>query len=192
MSPELKALKLYLANLVTMDDKTFDLCLDFTQTKQIKKGDYLVRAGNVCNEIAFINEGIFRIYYLKDGVEVNTCFCKENTIVSSLQSFTNKSISNDYIQALEDSTITTISNSSLAKLYKKDQSWQSIGRLFIEKECLRLSDRVNMLSFETALEKYNQLISTQPDIIQRVPIQYIATYIGVSRETLSRIRSKIT
>ncbi len=183
--------KKYLTGIIQMDDDTFNLCLVFLKIEEIKKGDYLVTAGKTCDRIAYINEGLFRIYYLKDGIEVNTCFCRENSITSSFESFVNKIPSKEYIQAIENSTLVTISNDSLSKLYELNPKWQSVSRLLTEKECLRLSSRATSLSFETAKEKYQNLLASQPEIIQRVSIQDIASYIGVSRETLSRIRSKI-
>ena len=69
--------------------------------------------------------------------------------------------------------------------------WQTVRQLLTEKECLRLSGRATSLSFEPALEKYRNLLRDQPEIIQRVPVQHIASYLGVSRETLSRIRARV-
>jgi CRP-like cAMP-binding protein len=174
-----------------MDAKSFDNATEYFQIEKIFKGEYLVREGLICNKIAYINEGLFRIYYLKDGTEINTCFCKENSITSSFNSFLNQIPSNETIQALENSAVVTISSINLAKLYSESAIWQTVSRLLTEKECLRLSDRAGALSFETALEKYKNLLKYQPEIIQRVSIQHIASYIGVSRETLSRIRSQI-
>lgn len=183
--------KKYITSIVQMDDKAFDLCLDYLQVLKIEKGDYFVEEGKVCKKIAFINSGIFRIFYLKDGIEVNTCFCEEISIVSSFGSFVNQTPSKENIQSLEDAEIVTLSYENMAKLYKTSEKWRSVKNLLTEKECLRLSNRVESLSFETAKEKYEKLITTHPKIIQRVSIQDIASYIGVSRETLSRIRSKI-
>lgn len=87
--------------------------------------------------------------------------------------------------------VVTLSYTNLEKLTAGHTSWQLIRRLLTEKECLRLSDRASSLSFESALEKYKYLLKSQPEIIQRVSIQHIASYLGVSKETLSRIRSRI-
>jgi CRP-like cAMP-binding protein len=167
------------------------MAVEYFEVEKISKGEYFIKEGQICNKIAFINEGLFRIFYLKDGNEINTCFCKENSITSSFNSFINHVASNDSIQAIEDAVIVTLTAVNLAKLYNKSVIWQTIRQLLTEKECLRLSDRANSLSFESALEKYKNILKNQPEIIQRVPIQHIASYIGVSRETLSRIRAQI-
>jgi len=191
MNPEFEKIKSYITDAIQMNDKTFNLALDYFVIKHIKKGDYILREGKISDHITYIQEGLFRTYYLKDGVEINTCFCMENSITLSINSFVNQSVSKEYIQAIEDATIVSLSHENLMKLYKLDPDWQLLGRVLTEKECTRLSERINTLSFETAKEKYLHLIETQPKIIQRVSIQHIASYIGVTRETLSRIRSQI-
>jgi len=163
----------------------------FSKIIEIKKGEYFIKEGKDCQRIAYISNGIFRIFYLKDGIEINTCFCKENSITSSFESFVNNTASKEFIQAIENATLITISKENLFKLYELSPKWQSISRILTEKECLRLSNRASSLSFESAKEKYQNLLIHQPDIIKRVSIQDIASYIGVTRETLSRIRSKI-
>ncbi|WP_456377723.1 Crp/Fnr family transcriptional regulator [Lutibacter sp.] len=191
MKIEIINFRIYLLEITQMDDATFNLCIDFLEIEQIKKGDFFIKEGKTCKSITFINEGLFRIYNSKDGIEVNTCFCKENSITSSFESLINKTPSKETIQALENSTIVTLSFDNLQKLYNLSAQWQSLGRLLTEKECLRLSNRNSALSFETATEKYKLFLRNEPEINQRISIQNIASYIGVSRETLSRIRKKI-
>ena len=190
MTDEIENFKKYLAQLTPIENESFDIASEYFKIERICKSEFFIKEGQICSKIAFISEGLFRIYYLKDGIEINTCFCKENSITSSFNSFVNHIPSNENIQALENSVVVTLSSENLAKLYSDSQIWQTIGRLLTEKECLRLSDRASSLSFESALEKYKNLLKYQPGIIQRVSIQHIASYIGVSRETLSRIRSK--
>ncbi|WP_298517689.1 Crp/Fnr family transcriptional regulator [uncultured Kordia sp.] len=174
-----------------MDEDVFGLALDYFVVKEIKKGDFLLKEGKVCHQIAYIEKGLFRTYFLKDGNEVNTCFCMEDSITLSHKSFVNRVASTEYIQAIEDAKVVTLSYDNLIKLYQLDYAWQSLSNVLTERECIRLSERINAMSFETAKEKYLHLLEKQPEIIQRVSIQHIASYIGVSRETVSRIRSKI-
>lgn len=191
MNEKLKSFKKYLTNIAQMDDETFELSSSFVKIITINKGEYFIKEGKTCNNIAFIYSGLFRIFYIKDDIEINTCFCKENSITSSFDSFVNRTPSVEYIQALENSELVTISFENLTKLYELNPKWQKVSRLLTERECLRLSNRASSLSFETAKEKYQSLLKYHPEIIQRVSIQHIASYLGVSRETLSRIRSKL-
>ena len=191
MVKEIENFRDYLAQIISMDKETFDIAIKYFEAEHFARNEYFVHEGQSCNRIAYISKGLFRIYYLKEGNEINTCFCKENSITSSFNSFINHIPSTETIQALEDSVVVTLSSENLGKLFRESDIWQTISRLLTEKECLRLSERAGLLSFETALEKYKNLLKNQPELIQRVPIQYIASYIGVSRETLSRIRAKI-
>lgn len=191
MINEIENFKKYLMQITPMDNESFDIAIKYYKIERIYKGEYLVKEGQICHKIAYIHEGLFRIYYLKEGVEINTCFCKENSITSSFNSFTHHIPSNESIQALEDSVTVTLSSDNLTNLCNESPIWQNVWLVLTEKECLRLSDRANSLNFESALKKYKNLLKSQPEIIQRVPIQHIASYIGVSRETISRIRSKI-
>ena len=191
MLSEIKDFKDYLSGITALDDPSFDLAVDHLRIETINKGNHLVEAGQICSRIAYIQQGLFRIYYLKDGTEINTCFCREDSITSSFNSFISQVPSGEYIQALENSVVVTLSFDPMEKLTAESTAWQTIRRLLTEKECLRLSDRASSLSFESALEKYKNLLRYQPEIIQRVSIQHIASYIGVSRETLSRIRARV-
>lgn len=192
MNVQFEKIKSYITDVIQMDDKTFNSAVDYFAIKHVKKGDYLLREGQVCDRITYINTGLLRTFHIKNGNEINTCFCMENSITSSHESFVNQIVSKEYIQAIEDATIVSLSHKNLMKLYQFNPKWESLSRLLTEKECTRLSERIDTLSFETAKEKYLHLLKKQPEIIQRVAIQHIASYLGVSRETLSRIRSKIS
>lgn len=191
MEIEIVTFKKYLKSVISIDDKSFEIALKYLKIEKIAKSDFLVKEGAICNKIAFIYKGIFRIYNLKEGNEINTCFCKENSISSSFNSFISQSPAKESIQALENSIVVTLSSSDLEKLQLEHTIWQAIRLMLTEKECVRLSNRAESLSFESAMEKYEHILKYEPEIIQRVSIQHIASYIGVSRETLSRIRSKI-
>jgi CRP-like cAMP-binding protein len=188
---EIKNFKSYLKQVSNIDDAAFEGALKYLQVETIAKGEYLSQEGSICTKIAFIDKGLFRIFNLKDGNEINTCFCRENSITSSFNSFIKQFPASESIQALENSVVVTLTSVNLEKLQDEFVIWQTIRLLLTEKECFRLSERAGSLSFESALEKYKSLLKNQPEIIQRVSIQHIASYLGVSRETLSRIRSQI-
>ena len=134
---------------------------------------------------------MIRSYYLKDGIEINTSFFKEDNIACSFNSLVKRVPSEEFLQALEDTYVILLSYENLNKLYKTYDQWQAISRILTEKECIYLTNRVTFLSFESAKIKYIKLLSEDPDLIKRVSVQHLASYIGVSRETLSRIRSSI-
>ena len=192
MIQHIENFKAFIYDILPLKEEVFNLSLDFLEIHQVQKSNFLLESGDSCNQLFYVSEGIFRIYQLKDGVELNSCFCAENSIASSFESFTNDTPTVEYVQAIEDSKVVSLSKASLNILFKLDPSWQEVGRRITEKECIRLSRRVGSLSFETTKKKYEQLLLDQPNIVLRVPVQYIASYLGVSRETLSRIRSQLS
>jgi CRP-like cAMP-binding protein len=191
MRIEIANFKKYLKDIIAIDDETFEMAIDYFKVETIVKGDFLIKEGKACRKIAFVNEGLLRVFYLKEGIEINTSFCLENSITCSFKSLVNQTPSAENIQALENSVIVTLSSEHLIQLFNDSKQWLALRLLLTEKECVRLSDRAGFLSFETALEKYQKLLQLQPELIQRVPIQHLASYIGVSRETISRIRAKV-
>ena len=192
MSPEFKSFTTYLKSIAYFNEIDLETAMSLVEIKEIKKGDYFIKEGKVCNHIAFINKGIYRIFKLKNGEELNVCFCIRNGVMSSFESFVNRSPTNEYIQALEDSEILILSFDNLNKLITSNPEWNKIRLTLTNQECIRLAERANSLSFETALEKYQNLTDKEPHIIQRVSNYHIASYLGITPETLSRIRAKIS
>ncbi len=191
MDSALDNFKRHVLSLVSMDEETFNLCLPYIELKTLEKNEFFIEYGRKANRLGYINSGLLRIFHLKDGIEVTSCFCSEGSFTTDIESFIEGTTAQNNIQAIEHSTIISISKEKLDILYSKSPAWQSAGMSIISKECARLSGRVSSLSFDTAKEKYRSILTHEPELIQRVPVQYIASYIGVSRETLSRIRQQV-
>jgi CRP-like cAMP-binding protein len=191
MDEALNVFRSYLNSMVSMNDDSFELCKEFVRYREIKKNEILARAGEKSNYIFFVVDGLLRNYHLKDGNEVNTCFCREDSIACSFESFVSGTISNEYIQATEDSVVLQLSRADMLRLIEIDDSWSQLRRELTEVECIRLIKRVSAMNFATASEKYLALIKNEPEIVQRVSVHDIASYLGISRETISRIRSKV-
>ena len=171
--------------------QVFERVLPFLSRVEIQQGDYFLREGKVCKHIAFVESGLLRLYYLNDGKEITKCFCKENTIISSYSSFVTQQESEFAIQAIEDSRLIVLSNESLQGLYKEDIFWQQLSRLVGEKEYIITECHQRFLRDLSATDRYLKILAEESDLLQRVPLNYLATYIQVAPETLSRIRKKI-
>ena len=164
----------------------------FVSEKQIAAGEYFLREGQICKSIAFIEQGMFRLVYLHDGKEVTTCFCKENTLTCAYSSMITQKPSDLAIQAIEDSKIFIIPYTALEQLYAQDLFWQQVGRLAAESEYITAECHNRFLSDLSATERYLQILEEEPDLLQRVPLNNLASYLQVSPETLSRIRKKLS
>lgn len=181
----------YLKQFPHYTPKIFETVLPYLSTKKVKAGDYLLRQGKICRNIAFIQEGLLRLYYLNDGKEVTNCFCKKDTITCSYSSLITQRESEIAIQAIKDSTLLILSYDALQKLYKKGLFWQQVGRLAAENEFIITECHNRFLRDLSATERYLQILKDENELLQSVPLNYLASYLQVAPETLSRIRKKI-
>jgi CRP-like cAMP-binding protein len=160
------------------------------QPKKYNKGDYLLRAGEVCRYSYFIEKGLARKFYLKDGVEITTDFSFPDDILVSFRSYTLQQPGREYIQVLADSTVQQTDYLAFQRLKWTHKKLLEIDLLLTEYYAMWLEERLYNLQFHTAAERYGQLLDTQPHLVQQVPLSYIASYLGITLETLSRIRAK--
>jgi len=188
----LNTLKKYLQQFPHYTPSVYEQALPYLSTIQLKSGDYFLHHGKICRTIGFVEEGLLRMFYLNDGKEVTSCFCKENTITCSYRSLITKQESDFAIQAIEDCTLTVFSYDSLQQLYEKDLFWQQVGRIAAESEFINTECHNRFLNDLSATERYLQLMEQDSDLFQRVALNHIASYLQVSPETLSRIRKKIS
>ena len=124
--------------------------------------------------------------------EITACFRTENNFLSSYKSFILQQQSELSIEALADSELTVIEYENLQMLYKSSMAWQNIGRLLAEREYIIMEDYASVLNNETAKEKYSRLLNEQAEVLQIAKVEHIASYLGVTRRTLSRIRQEIS
>jgi CRP/FNR family transcriptional regulator, anaerobic regulatory protein len=157
----------------------------------IENKQIILSEGQVCREMGFINYGAFRLYYLSDGKEINTHFCFENEFVMDYDSFLAQKPSRYYIQAIEPSEIVTFNLSTLEHAYQNSQNWERFGRIMAEYSYKVTTQRVESFLFMDGEQRYIQLLKSQPHIFERVPLYHIASYLGLERESLSRLRKKI-
>lgn len=163
----------------------------FTQIS-LKKGDFFAQQDKVCKHIAFVLKGTLRMFYINSkGNETTSCFCVENKLTTSYKSFLLQQPSELSIQAIEDTILLVIDYDSLQKLYLSSPVWQIIGRMVAEQEYLVMEKYASILNNETAAEKYLRLLKEQPGVFQKATVEDIASYLGVTRRTLSRIRHEI-
>ncbi len=171
--------------------QVFEDIRPFLSVKHIDEGAYFLENGKICREIGFVKKGLLRHYYFNDDREITNCFCKEGGIITSYKSLITQTESDVAIQAVEPSELIVFSYTSLLKLYEKNLFWQQVGRLVLENEYVTAECHNRFLRDLSAADRYKQILEEEPELLQRVPLNYLATYIQVAPETLSRIRRKI-
>jgi CRP-like cAMP-binding protein len=135
---------------------------------------------------------MMRSFVNEDGEEITNCICSENELATSTESFITQTPSSISIQALEDVVLLTISYTRLQELYGQSSFWQKVGRILAEKEFISTQHTLWRNYPIPATEKYLILLKENPGIINRIPLHYIASYLNIKPETLSRIRKKIS
>lgn len=157
----------------------------------VKKHRELQPIGHTCRTIYYINQGIARIFYFKNETDITESFSMENDIVVRVESLFKGIPSKKGIQVLEDSEIIAIDAQKLFHLYDQHHEIERLFRLIFEDCHVDMVQRLESIQFQTAEERYKQLLSDLPQIIQRVPLKYIASYLGITQVSLSRIRAQI-
>ncbi|WP_199118583.1 Crp/Fnr family transcriptional regulator [Pedobacter sp. ASV28] len=158
---------------------------------EVPKKQKLLSEGQKSDSIYFIIKGGVRIFYLnKAGAETNTWFLFENELVISVYSFFTSQRSFEYIETLENCTLITLTKEKLDWLYQNFLEFNIIGRRLTELYYVRNEAQANSLRMFSAKERYQQLLNIQPQLLQRVSLGHIASYLGISAETLSRIRKQ--
>lgn len=164
--------------------------LKYAIIKEYKKGEFLLKAGKVSNYTSWILKGLVRSYYNKDSEEITTKFLWEGAPVTSIYSYYNRKPGNENIVALEDTIIASMHYDDMQHLYKTYPAFNTIGRVITEKYLYMLEIEVYNLRKQKAEDRYKFIVKHFPHLLQRVPLKYLATYLGMSLETLSRIRGK--
>jgi CRP-like cAMP-binding protein len=160
------------------------------QKQNFKKGEEILGFEQNCNYLYFINKGIIRGYYFLDAKEITNWFGQENEFATCFYSFISKKLSVETIQALEDCELILIPYSTLNTLYEKFPETERVGRLVIENYYLRLEERLLSIQFKSAKERYQNLMDSKPSLLKRAALGQIASYLGISQETLSRMRAE--
>lgn len=183
-------LQQYIKSYFDVDDSKLATIASRFRFRNVTKGGYLLKQGRHCNQLSFIQNGLIRIYSVIDDKEVTQWISTQGYFVTDLASFVFNTPARWNIQALNDSELYTIEKEDYEQLGNVLPEWHKLEKLFIAKCFVILEERVNSHLFMTAEERYNKLHELQPDLFNQVPLQYLASMLGMTPETLSRLRKK--
>jgi CRP-like cAMP-binding protein len=171
------------------DQELAEIARNFRK-KSVQKNEYLLRQGDVCKDLIFVQSGCLRLYYIHDGIEISVWFSFKDSSAIEIYSFISQSPSDYFIQAIEDSEILYLSKPLLNKLYEMHPKMQGMMRKFWEDVIINLVDRFTALQRDPAEKRYHDLLK-KPPYLQNIPQKYLASFIGVTPTSLSRIRKQI-
>ncbi len=156
----------------------------------IKKNENVLSINDRCNHLYFVDKGLLRGYYFNDEKEITNWFAGEGDFATCFYAFVTKEPSFETIQALEDVQLTGILYADLEELYKTFPETERLGRIITQNYYIQLEERILNLQFKTAKERYQHFSESHADLLQRVTLGHVASYLGITPETLSRIRSE--
>lgn len=181
----------YIQKWVDLSEDEANQILAAFETLAVKKKKELLVPQEICRYVYFITSGSVRSYHVdQKGVEHIYQLRLENSWISDLESFFSQNPSNYYIESMEDSTLLRISHERLETLYAEVPKMERYFRILFQKAYVNALQRLNSTMWDTAEARYNEMVKENCDILQRVPQTYIASYLGITPESLSRIRKK--
>lgn len=186
------ALKNFILQVVSISNTDAEEIANSFEYIEIKKGALLLKEKEISDHYMFLEKGLMRTFlYDLDGNEITTDFFTANQIVFEVTSFFNRIPSEANIQAITDCSGLTISYQTLNTLFHEKPAFRDFGRAMLVKKFIASQKRNYGMINRTAEERYQNIITTKPQILQHAPLKYIASYIGVTDSTLSRLRKKI-
>lgn len=185
-------IKSKISEYIFLDENDEELIKKYFKIIHYSKNEKIIETGKTSSEVFFVNSGYLRYYkVLGSGEELIIHIYAPDNFAASLKSFFFGASSEEILQSITDCELLSISKTDLEKLYSADQKWQYFGRklmeCFLAEKEQRIIDQISL----TGKEKYLKLLKTNPDIIRNVQVKFLASFLGIKPESLSRIKRKI-
>lgn len=187
----MKALRQYLEMVGHLSEEDIQSLLAFVRFQKLKKGDFFIREGQVSLEVGFLVSGLIRSYYTTNsGEEITYCFRFPNDMIAAYSSFITGNKTDENLQAISEVELLVFSKQELNKLANDGLNWTKFLKEIAELQYIELEKRIFQLQKTTALQRYEDLLQNQPEYVQKIPLQYLASYLGITQRHLSRIRKE--
>ncbi len=180
----------YLKQYINLSDEAEKDILNLALFESIPKGHLLLKEGKTCERLYFIVKGTIRTYHYQKGKDITYWIYPENSMITSWHSYILRKPASEYIETTEDSTLISLTYNQWQEVYLKYPKLERFGRIILEEQMALIDDFFKGYYFLTAKEKYKLLTTAFPTITQRANLGHIASMLGISQETLSRIRGK--
>lgn len=188
----MKAFKDYILQFGNLNQQQIDLIMSKSQEIDLQKDEYFSEAGKIPRQVGFILEGVFRYcYYNNKGQEITHHFVDENNFLSDQQKFEAQVAASDYIQAVTNCRLLVFSKKDWDGIGNTIVGWDNIVALISKKCLLQTIERRSPLVSEDATTRYLSFIENFPSLVNRIPLSHIASYLGITQQSLSRIRKNI-
>lgn len=176
--------------MVKLDEVDLEKLSPYVKEKTVQKNVVLLKQGAIARYIYFIESGLLYSTVFQKDKDIVSWFAQENEFFTSMYSFISQKPSFETIIALEESKLYYISYDDLQKLYLSVPKFERLGRILTEHYFIQLEERTLSLQYQSAKERYNDFMKNYPELHQRVSLGLLASFLGISQETLSRVRGK--
>ncbi|MCW9705669.1 Crp/Fnr family transcriptional regulator [Fodinibius salsisoli] len=182
----------FLKSLGILTDLEIEELSTYSHPRTLEKNEFLIREDSICQEVAFIKKGIMRSFYTdENGEEITYCITFSKNFMTAYSSLITGNPTPENIQAITQTELRIIRNGDIQKLTDKSANWLKLQKFFAEQEYLELEKRIFAFQKENARQRYIDLMQEHPKYIQQIPLQYLASYLGISQRHLSRIRKDL-
>ncbi len=182
----------YLSQLHTLTSAEIAFFKTDLKVTSYSKKEFFLKEGEVQKAMGFISEGLIRRYYVNQkGNEITTGFNKENEYITDYPAFIRQKPTKYFMQCLEPSTVVNLPYKVIHEAYEKFDKGQLYGRLMAEQTLTTLNDRIEGFLFHTAEERYLKFVEENSDLINRISLTHLSSFLGIERQSLSRIRKRI-
>ena len=175
-----------------LSDAELDFALQFYEKIEVKKGDYLFKAGQPVNHFFYVEKGCFCFYLLKDGVEQVLEFYTENEVFTDLYAYLESKLSTSFLKATEDSILYRVTKENVERIFNHSHQLERFGRISMQENFLKSFRNAARIKNRSNEERYLRLLKKRPDLFQRVPQYLIASYLGITPVGLSKLRKRLT
>ncbi len=176
---------------IRIDRSDIELIVSSFEVVTVSKNELLEKENKVAKCLYFINSGFVRVFHIEEGIEITTQILGTSNFVTSFNSFITGSSANDNVKCVTQCELLRISKKRYNTLSKQSQKWSAFCKKIYERTIASSEERTKDILTLSAEKRYLKLISAQPEIIRNIPLQYIASYIGIKPESLSRIRRQV-
>ncbi len=187
----MKTIEIYLQSYLPYVDVS-PLAQCFSVKRELKKKELLIQPGQPSPFMAFIQKGAFRVYFINNqGQELTTWFSFAGMMVTDMLAYYKNNMASFYVEAIENSQVLIAQKNKLEKLFLENPSFQKFGKEYAEMALVKVMERMVSLQTKSAEDRYKELLAN-PEYLQAIPLKHLATYLGITDTSLSRIRKNIS
>ena len=185
-------LRQYLGMVGHLREDDIQSLLAFVHSRKLKKGEFFIRERQISTEVGFLVSGLIRSFYTTNsGEEITYCFRFPNDLIAAYSSFITGNKTEENLQAIADVELLVFSKQDLNNLANHNLNWVKFLKKMAELQYIELENRIFQLQKTTALQRYENLLLNHPEYVQKIPLQYLASYLGITQRHLSRIRKEL-